>query len=149
MVKSKSVVISVAFLFAACGRQSSPYASDPGEIIRLDSLMNVLAQTEGFHRALLHYASDDFVKFDEGQLPALGKHAYEERTSGKPGTTALQWRPLRAEVAQSGELGYTWGNWTLKGVDTVYHGNYFSVWKRNSKGEWRLALDGGNTTPPH
>jgi len=117
-------------------------------IMDIDLQMSSMAQQEGFYTALLHYADDDFVKFDEGMLPAIGKSAFQNRTEGKPGTKALEWRPVKAEVAASGDLGYTWGNWKLTLQDTVMHGVYFSVWRKSADNIWKLVLDGGNTTPP-
>lgn len=148
MIAVRNVVVGFSILAYGCTVEQAPYVSNPTEIMRIDSLMSVRAQRSGFHEALLYYASDDFVKFEEGQLPAIGKRAYEERTGGKLGTTALKWQPVSGEVAKSGDLGYTWGNWVLTTNDTVYHGNYFSVWRRDSEGAWKLVLDGGNTTPP-
>jgi ketosteroid isomerase-like protein len=141
--------LGLILVFAACdSERRSSDKHDPAQIMRVDSAMSAFAQQEGFNRALLRYASDDFVKFSEGQLPTLSKNEFSERTSGKPGPTSLRWRPVKGEIAQSGELGYTWGNWIFEAKDTVYQGNYFSVWRRGSNGEWQLALDGGNTTPP-
>ena len=59
----------------------------------------------------------------------------------------MTWEPVKAEVARSGELGYSWGNWKFVKTDTTFYGNYFTVWKRQKGGKWKVALDGGNSTP--
>jgi len=114
---------------------------------RADIEMSALAAKAGFWRALTEYADEDFVKLSDGRFPVIGKKAFEKMTGGKGGTTGLTWTPVGGEVARSGELGYTWGNWTYTGKDTTMYGNYFSVWKRGADGAWKLLLDGGNSTP--
>lgn len=62
---------------------------------------------------------------------------------------SLLWEPQRAEVAESGELGYTWGLYTLvysgdDGEDVTEIGKYLNIWKKQADGMWRVAIDMGN-----
>lgn len=55
-----------------------------------------------------------------------------------------EWAPLRAEVALSGDMGYTWGAYTVHTVDgngqeQTRRGKYASVWRKQSDGEWRVV----------
>lgn len=109
--------------------------------------MSDLAAKEGFNKALLQYAADDFIKFNPGQFPAVGKNEFAKLVENKPDVKTISWQPAKAEVARSGELGYTWGNWKYVSPDTVLYGNYFTVWKKQKDGLWKMALDGGNDTP--
>ena len=118
-----------------------------GEIIKSDKAMSELAAKEGFLKAILFYANDDIVKFYEGELPIIGKSAFEQAASGKSGPKTLTWEPVKAEAAESGELGYSWGNWKFILKDTTIYGNYFTLWKKHKDGSWKVALDGGNSTP--
>ena len=117
------------------------------EIIKSDLSMSELATKEGFFSALNQYAADDFVKLNEGTHPVIGKKEFEEMFKDKPGSKSLTWKPVKADVAQSGDLGYTWGNWKLVLKDTTVYGNYFTVWKKQNDGSWKMTLDGGNSTP--
>jgi ketosteroid isomerase-like protein len=45
-----------------------------------------------------------------------------------------------AETAASGDLGYTYGTYAMKG-DSVQHGFYARVWTRGRDSVWRIALD--------
>ncbi len=117
------------------------------EIIKSDLAMSELATKEGFFRALSKYAADDFVKLNEGTHPVIGKKDFEEMFKDNPGTKSLTWEPVKADVSESGDLGYTWGNWKFVTKDTTLYGNYFTVWKKQPDGKWRMTLDGGNTTP--
>ena len=110
--------------------------------------MSDFAEKEGFFKAIIFYADDDMVKFSDGQFPVVGKMTFIEKYGDKAGPKTLTWEPIDAEVANSGELGYTWGNWKFVQKDTTYYGNYFTVWKKQIDGKWKVVLDGGNSTPP-
>ncbi len=118
------------------------------EIIKTDKAMSDLAVKEGFLKAILQYADEDIVKLNNNSYPVIGKKAFEELYRDNAGPKTLTWEPIKAEVAKSGELGYTWGNWKFKQKDTTYYGNYFTVWKLQNDATWKVALDGGNNTPP-
>lgn len=107
-----------------------------------------MAAKDGFLKAILTYTDDDVVKLNEGEFPIIGKKAFEQTASGKAGPTTLTWFPVNAEAAESGELGYSWGNWKYILKGTTIYGNYFTLWKKDKKGSWKVALDGGNSTPP-
>lgn len=69
----------------------------------------------------------------------------------KPGFE-ITWAPAGAEVAASGDLGYTYGHWKTSmptvgaGVEEA-EGKYVTIWGRDSEGRWRVLLDIGNTQP--
>ena len=62
---------------------------------------------------------------------------------------SLSWEPMLAEVAASGELGYTLGRYERRrtaadGTVSSETGSYLTVWRREGGGEWRVALDIGS-----
>ena len=140
-------IIFLCAIFASCANNLHDLEKLKQEIISTDKSASELAKKEGFNTALLKYAGDSFVKLGEGAYPIIGKADFQKQMEGNPGTKSLTWEPVKAEVAQSGELGYSWGNWKLSKEDTTYYGNYFSVWKKHKDGTWKLELDGGNSTP--
>jgi len=141
-------LLPLLLLFAACNSQPPDLSEQSRkEILQADMDMSDRAVKDGFNKALLSFADDSLVKLDDDRLPIIGKKALEASTEGKEGTKGISWKPLKAEAAQSGELGYTFGNWKFVTTDTTYYGNYFTVWKKQADGEWRWSLDGGNNTP--
>ena len=61
----------------------------------------------------------------------------------------LTWKPLYADIAASGEIGYTYGIYTSTAIDSIgtkteKNGTYVSVWKKDNNGEWKFVLDSGN-----
>lgn len=141
-------LISILLILSACSKRDNNTEILRQQIVQTDKLMSDMAVKEGFFRALNYYADEDFVKLNEGNYPVVGKKAFEELYKNNPGPKSLTWEPLKAEVAESGELGYSWGNWKFILTDTILYGNYFTVWKRKPDGIWKMALDGGNGTPP-
>ena len=135
-------------LFSSCNTvQSGKNIQTEKEISRADKAMSDLAEKEGFFKALQQYADDSLVKPNEGELPVIGKKAFMEKCGDKTGPKTLTWSPVKAEVAKSGELGYTWGNWKFVKPDTTYYGNYITVWKKQKDNSWKWVFDGGNNTP--
>ena len=64
-------------------------------------------------------------------------------------TRQLRWEPDTAVVAASGDVGYTLGHWesVLRGAagdSVVGRGNYVTIWRRQSDGTWKVAVDIGN-----
>ena len=65
---------------------------------------------------------------------------------------SLTWTPVKAEMAASGDLGYTYGTFVFKanekdGNPVTHYGKYTTVWKKQREGTWRVALDMGNIGP--
>ncbi|MFN7930168.1 MAG: nuclear transport factor 2 family protein [Blastocatellia bacterium] len=82
--------------------------------------------------------------------PTKVKEEFEKRPA-QPGPRrgVLNWSPLVAEVAQSGEIGYTTGPFVQENLQTKEksHGLYSSVWKKQSDGTWKVVLDIGVPVP--
>lgn len=144
----KAICIVNLIIIASCNSWHSDVKLLEQEIINTDKAMSELAFKEGFFKAILYYADDDIVKLNEGSFPVIGKKAFIELYGDRTGPKSLSWDPIKAEVAKSGELGYSWGNWKFEQKDTTFYGNYFTVWKLHKDGTWKVALDGGNSTPP-
>jgi ketosteroid isomerase-like protein len=54
----------------------------------------------------------------------------------------LTWYPVLADVAQSGDIGYTTGPWTmLLNNQPQAAGEYVTVWRKQPDGKWKFAVD--------
>jgi len=132
-------------------------ATDPNafkaELIQADREFCREAAGSGARAAFLSKIAEDGLLLSLGQSPT-GKDAVHQLYDGFPGGATLTWKPLRADVAASGDLGYTTGTYELRvpgkdGADArVSTGNYVTIWKRQADGSWKFVLDGGNPTPP-
>jgi ketosteroid isomerase-like protein len=104
----------------------------------------------GARPAFMKFFADDAVVFRPG--PVKYKEAMKDvPLPSNPKATSLEWEPLYADVAASGDMGYTTGPsvWTDHSPANrpPYYGYYFSVWKKQSTGEWKVAFDVGTEQP--
>jgi ketosteroid isomerase-like protein len=81
-------------------------------------------------------------------LPIVGRAAIQSYLAQNPGE--FKWEPIKSDVSQSNDLGYTYGNYEIKSAKSngVEKGYYVRVWKRNEKGQWKVVLDTLSPVPP-
>jgi ketosteroid isomerase-like protein len=65
----------------------------------------------------------------------------------------LRWNPTDVEVAASGDLGVSRGDYRMTQISedgsvSVGVGSYVTVWRRSEDGAWRAALDIGTPAKP-
>ncbi len=93
----------------------------------------------------------DGLQFNGGP-PLKGADAiYAAMGGGKPTTTKLEWTPVDAWGAASGELGVTTGTWKFSIADgsrPPATGRYVTVWRKDAKGQWKGLIDIGTDDPP-
>ena len=79
-------------------------------------------------------------------LPIVAANAIDYITQQNDNTYTLSWDPHRAEIAESGEMGYTYGIYLIrpKAMDTSIYGTYTNFWKKNALGKWRLMMNSYN-----
>jgi ketosteroid isomerase-like protein len=59
-------------------------------------------------------------------------------------SSRLTWYPVLADVAQSGDVGYTTGPWmSFKNDQPQAAGEYVTVWRKQPDGKWKFAVDMG------
>lgn len=67
-------------------------------------------------------------------------------------TLDFTWDPNYAEVAESGDLGYTVGRYEIRAAGDAAPmsetGTYLTVWTRQDDGTWKVKADIGNPDPP-
>jgi ketosteroid isomerase-like protein len=61
----------------------------------------------------------------------------------------LQWEPERADIAASGDLGWTTGRFVSEGpgpdgTTVRVEGIYVSIWRLQPDGTWKVVMDLGN-----
>jgi hypothetical protein len=103
----------------------------------------------GMKAAFLKFLDSSSVVFEKGQ-PVNGIETWSKRPEAKG---ILNWKPLYAEISQSGDLGFTSGSWTFQpnsiNDSIVARGGFNSIWKKNKNGEWKNIVDlGVSKTPP-
>ena len=60
------------------------------------------------------------------------------------GDLHLEWQPIRAEVSDSGDLGWTTGTSRIVTTAGIRQGRYITVWRKQADGSWKVWADLGN-----
>ncbi len=150
----KRILFAGLVLLVAC--QTAPKVDPVAEknaVLATDSAFSAMSENKGMAAAFLYYADSNVVELNTDEYPTVGLSAMAQRLSGADNSRfSFSWKPLKCEVAASGDLAYTFGDWTIhqamsNDVDTVLYGNYVSVWKKQSNGNWKYVLDAGTSSP--
>lgn len=139
------VFISVVLLAASADVRSAAQQDRPNALVTLIEAERSFARTSeerGIREAFLTWLAPDAIVFRPE--PVEGRPVYERMDPAGP--AVLTWRPEFAEVAASGELGYTTGPYELRprrDAEPSAFGHYVSVWKKQIDGDWKVLLDIG------
>ncbi len=116
------------------------------EVVATEQAFNDMAQDKGLVEAFYHFAAEDGV-IRRSRKIIQGKEAirswYEQDV--RPNET-LTWSPTFVDVSTSGDLAYTYGNFTFLYYDTLGNekkneGIFHTVWKRQPDGSWKFVWD--------
>jgi ketosteroid isomerase-like protein len=121
--------------------------AERGNLLNAEHVFLKSAQTGGMVKAFAKHLSPYARLHRNGVQPILGQEEIVKFLVKTP--VAPTWEPMFADVAQSGDLGYTYGSYELKATSnanaTAEKGFYARVWKRGANDQWQVVLD---TTSP-
>lgn len=145
-------VTGILFLSVSCNfftkKEPVPTgtALDKINMMDADRAFSKMSEEKGMKNAFLEYIDSNGVLLRSNHLPIVGADAIDYLIQQNDSTYILKWEPRNGTVAHSGELGYTYGIYALKPTDkdTIIYGTYVSIWKKDSKGNWKYVLDSGN-----
>lgn len=120
-------------------------------LLKTDIEFSKTSVEKGAAEAFYLYLADDAVQLPAGLPPIVGREKIRESMSGSS-KAVLKWEPVKAEVAKSGDLGYTWGNYEISwqgedGRTEKLYGKYLNIWKKQPDGTWKVVVDIGNQAP--
>ncbi len=145
----KSAVLLVILLASLAGaKQKSPKGS--GLLLRLEAEFAADVAKNGHAAFSSHLAEDGVEVVDGGGFDSRDVISKEPEW---PAGTSLTWTPIKVEMAASGDMGYTYGNfvYTTRNQDgksvIARHGKYASIWKKQKDGAWKVVVDMGNSSP--
>lgn len=124
-------------------------AKEQAGLLALEQKFSKASEAQGFAKAFINYAADDVRILREGMQPVVGFKEASSALALKTGTRPLSWQPVKAEVASSGDMGFTYGSFMLESKakgEVSMTGNYVRVWKKQG-GKWRVIMDVMVETP--
>jgi len=133
----------VVFVLFSCSEKKP--AADPQALKKADIAFSDYSVVHGLQKAFIEFAHDRVVVLKPNRMPIVGKLGLIKSYEGKSDSgVVLTWKPTNAIIAESGELGYTYGFWTFIAQKDTSRGTYLTVWKKNSNGQWKFIADTGN-----
>jgi ketosteroid isomerase-like protein len=140
------MVIAMALVFPTFVEVQVPIPAALQEMADTERAFARRAQEVTVREAFIEFFADEAVAFEPDPTPA--RESLRKRTRPQPAGFQLLWEPRFGDIAASGDLGYLTGpSETIVPGQPVRYGNYFSVWKRQADGEFRVILDVGGTAP--
>jgi ketosteroid isomerase-like protein len=130
-------------------RKSSPALDS---LVAAEKAFAATSVEKGVRESFLMFFADDGINFQPH--PTKTREAFLKRPAPavRP-PVELNWRPIYADVSRAGDLGYTTGPYTFKDLSPEKRpmrlGYYFSVWKKQADGAWKVVVDCGIGTPDH
>ncbi len=121
-------------------------------LLNTDKQFAQMSLDKGAAEAFNHFLTEDAMGMSHNQHPVIGRdQIYQEMKVGKE-DYELAWEPQRAEVAGSKDMGWTWGKYVLTfeneaGIEQKRYGKYLNIWTRQDEGQWKVAVDMGNSSP--
>lgn len=131
---------------------SPAFADAVDEMLQTDRDFAAMAQAESVPAAFAMYAAEDVRMLPDGGAAYTGRDNMIERFANWPEDATLEWTPVEGMAGAAGDFGFTWGNYVFTvigadGAETVEHGKYVSVWRREKDGAWKFVVDIGNSNP--
>lgn len=147
----KLICLAVLLAFVSVGfSQKAGDDSALQSMVKTERAFAAMSEEKGIRESFMAYIADDGILFrptavkgkqwmTEHPLPASDKRPL------------LSWQPTFADMARSGDMGYTTGPWEYKenihDAKPVAFGNFLTVWKKQADGTWKFAIDLGISNP--
>ena len=142
------LVLSVLSFSALTQEKELPAAQ--AALVATERAFAKLAVEQGVRASFIAYFAEDGIGF------APHPYKVKETLSNRPAPTTrsplvLNWAPIFGDIAQAGDLGWNTGPTVFEDTSPerrpTRHGMFFSIWKKQSDGNWRVVLDVGISTP--
>lgn len=105
---------------------------------------------KGQREAFLAFFADDGIVFNPHPVAYKQDAAKRPAPASRPPPT-LAWEPIFGDVSAAGDLGYTTGPYRLTDHNATArppsHGYFFSIWRKQPDGSWKVVVDLGTETP--
>jgi ketosteroid isomerase-like protein len=149
--KISFLVFLTAFL-PGCATDPVP-AANPEVLMEADRAFAEATAKQGTEGWVSHFAETGTM-FRDGEIVrghesirTLMDPAFATEGSG------IAWEPTEAEIAASGDLGYTIGRFEStvigpNGGRQTRTGSYVTIWKKQGDGTWKVAVDIGSNNVP-
>ena len=151
-------LLALELALAACnpGRQEpepeTSVTTYEEELLEADRRFAQQTAEEGLEAWVNHFAPDGAMVSGHGEISGEPYIRAAMESTLTDSTIAVTWKPRRARAAESGELGYTVGDYRISRRDstgsiaeTLDRGLYVTIWRRQPDGQWKVVVDIGSS----
>lgn len=116
------------------------------QLMEVDRAFSKRSADAGLKTAYLEFIDSTAVLLRPGNMPLTGANAIDFICMNNDAGASMSWEPKGCNLSRSGDLGYTWGIYSLRTVpdDSVTYGTYVNVWKKQEDGSWKFMVNSGN-----
>lgn len=136
------------FIMISCNtkKPSTNTVDNTFQLLDIDRSFSKLSEQKGIKFALIQFIDSKGAFLRPGSFPLIGGQALNYVSQLDDNSYKMTWEPRGGSVAISGDLGYTFGVYSIKpnNKDTILYGTYVSVWKKQSDGNWKFVLESQN-----
>jgi ketosteroid isomerase-like protein len=143
-----------ALQYPAWLKKSAPAAGEFSDtatarksLLEAEREFSEVSTKKGARAALLARADETVRMYRQGTFPTVGREAVARAL--KVDSEIIVWKPMKGDVAGSGDLGYAYGTYEVEATSTqpAERGNYARVWRRTG-GDWRVVFQVVSPAPP-
>lgn len=138
----RALIFAVALLAASPVLAQSP---DVAPVIAAERAFAADFPALGLAGSFTKWSQPDAIIINGGQVVTSADAFADAPKTRQPGEPLIEWWPVFAGIAMSGDLGFTTGP---AARDQEGYGHYFTVWKRQADGSWKWVYDGGSNASP-
>lgn len=128
---------------ALLAQKADAQAKAKSEILAAEKAFCKMTKDKGIEAAFLAFAADDAVMCRNKVYK--GKEGIMAYYKNKDKNDKLTWKPDFVSVSESGDMGYTYGEYDFSGVragETLTdHGTFHTIWKKQKDCSWKFVVD--------
>jgi len=143
----RAAIFGVVSVSAAVVWASAPPSEE--EALRAADAAWAEAAASGSVDEIVKYWAEDAINYFPGMPPLRGRadiEAFVRQNRSRDAGFNLTWRATQVWLAESGELGYTSGPFTMtstlpSGERRERTGHYVCIWRKDADGRWRCIVE--------
>jgi ketosteroid isomerase-like protein len=148
-----AIIVLIPDGFVLAGTKDPP--ADSSVLLKADEAFDAATAAQGL-KGFASFLADDVATLRPDKPIITGKDAMIAlwTTLLSNPNLVIRWKPVKASVSASGDLGYTVGTFEIttkdeQGTHVIAPGKYVTIWRKQGVGSWKVAFDSGvPDTPP-
>jgi ketosteroid isomerase-like protein len=143
-------LLAMLFLSPVASGQKEQVSPALASLVEAERSFARTSVEKGIRESFYQFFAEDGINFQPHPTNTREAIRKQPAPPARPPIT-LNWEPAYADISRAGDLGYTTGPFWLTDQGPQHrparHGYYFSIWKKQADGSWKVVIDAGIQTP--